>query len=537
MAGGKETPRQKLIGLMYLVLLAMLALQVSSVIIEKFQMLNTSIEASNVSSEKQSLAIMKRIDSAVENNKRSPKDVAVQEKARLVRGEAQELILYIQKIKKQLIEKSGGVEDGKLKGGKDEESVAQVMLGPEGQKKGEAFELQKRLNGYASYLNTVMGNMKVEKKFEKLALDAKDDPMFMNDSEQRRKSFAQINFEGTPLVAALAVLSEKEATLRGIEKEALSLLSEKIGGEIIPVDRVRPVVLSKSNYVVAGLSYEADLFMAAYSSSFKPNMTYQGATLDVNETGVGGVKFRASSNSYDDKGLAKKIWKGTITYPKPGGGDSVYQIEQEYYVVKPAIQVAAAAIQLLYKDCGNELDVQVPALGAEYNPTFSAIGASLINRSQKGKVVVIPTGNNVTLNVSNNGSQIGNVKYKVKKLPLPTIDARANGRPIDPIQGITRNGLRGLSIICVADKSVADLLPRDTKYMSKKCKVTLAKGSRVKATARFNGRDTSPLRSLAQQAQSGDRVIIEVEEVLRKNFQGRMLQVKMPKKIIQVIIR
>lgn len=537
MAGGKETPRQKLIGLMYLVLLAMLALQVSSVIIEKFQMLNTSIEASNESSEKQSLAIMRRIDNAVENNKRSPKDVAVQEKAKLVRGEAQQLIQYIQKVKKQLIEKSGGIEDGKLKGGKDEESVAQVMLGPEGRKKGEAFELQKKLNAYASYLNTIMKDIDVDKQFEKLALDAKEDPMFMNDPEQKRKSFAQINFEGTPLVAALAVLSEKEATLRGIEKEALSLLSEKIGGEIIPVDRVRPVVLSKSNYVVAGLDYEADLFMAAYSSSFKPNMTYQGKTLDVNETGVGGVKFRASSNAYDEKGVAKKIWKGTITYPKPGGGDSTYQIEQEYYVVKPAIQVVAASIQMLYKDCGNELDVQVPALGAEYNPTFSVTGARLINRPQKGKVVVVPSARNVTLNVVNNGAQIGNVKYKVKELPVPTVDARSNGRPIDPIQGITKNGLRGLKIICTADKSVSTLLPNDTRYFTKKCKVILAKGSRVKATAKFNGTDTPPLRRLAEQAQSGDRVIIEVEQVARRNFQGRILPVRMPKKIIQVMIR
>ena len=537
MAGGKETPRQKLIGLMYLVLLAMLALQVSSIIIEKFQMLNVSIEASNTSSEKQSLAIMNRIKHAVENNKRSAKDVAVQEKATLVRQKSKSLIQYIQQVKQQLVSKSGGMEDGKLKGGKDEESVAQVMLGPVGAKRGAAFKLQKDLNNYAAYLNTLMSAMKIKKSFNKLALDAIEDPMFMNDSEQKRKTFAEINFEGTPVVAALAVLSEKESALRGIEKEALTLLSEKIGGEIIPVDRVRPVVLSKSNYIVAGLNYEADLFMAAYSSSFKPNMTYQGNSLKVNETGVGGVKFRTSSSQYDAQGVAKKIWKGTITYPKPGGGDSIYQIEQEYYVVKPAIQVMAASIQSLYRNCGNELDVQVPALGAEYNPIFSATGAKLIARPQKGKVVVVPSASKVTLGVVNNGSPIGNVTYTVKELPLPSIDVKANGQKIDPIQGISANGLRKLKVIVKADKSVASLLPQDTKYSPRKCKVTLASGKHVKGIAQFDGVNTSSLRNLAQQANSGDRVIVEVEQVVRKNFQGKILPVPMPTEVVQVMIK
>ena len=130
--------------------------------------------------------------------------------------------------------------------------------------------------------------------------------------------------------------------------------------------------------------------MAAYHSSLKPEMTFQENNIEVNEKGVAEIGFRASGGNYDNNGLLKKTWTGTIKYPKPGGGDSVYVVKYDYYVVKPVIQVQGEATSELYKSCGNVLNIQVPALGADYNPTFTATGATIKQTSVKGKIIVIP---------------------------------------------------------------------------------------------------------------------------------------------------
>ena len=96
-------------------------------------------------------------------------------------------------------------------------------------------------------------------------------------------------------------------------------------------------------------------------------------------------------------------------YPKPNGEDSVYTITQEYYVIKPAVQVISAAVQSLYRNCGNELNVQVPALGVDYNPTFKATGAKIISKG-KGFITIIPTDRNVKIDVLNNGTLIDELK-------------------------------------------------------------------------------------------------------------------------------
>ena len=111
MAGGKETPRQKLIGMMYLVLLALLALQVSSVIIEKFAFINASLEVAVQDAETRNAQILKRIKHSVEEGKNATDDVKIQEKAVLVRKNTQEVLAYIRTLKQALIEKTGGKSD------------------------------------------------------------------------------------------------------------------------------------------------------------------------------------------------------------------------------------------------------------------------------------------------------------------------------------------------------------------------------------------------------------------------------------------
>jgi hypothetical protein len=143
-------------------------------------------------------------------------------------------------------------------------------------------------------------------------------------------------------------------------------------------------------------------------------MKFRGADVKVDDNGVGTIEFKASGGNYDKEGMSKQTWKGEISMPKPGGGDTLFPISEEYIVAKPAIQIQSASVQALYKNCGNELNVQVPALGSVYNPSFTASGAQVIKGAVKGVVTLVPTGANVTLNVSSDGSLVGSQDFKVR---------------------------------------------------------------------------------------------------------------------------
>ena len=225
------------------------------------------------------------------------------------------------------------------------------MLGSGDDKKGEGYVMKSKLNDYRKYINSSFKGYVGGNGIAGLAPNGYEAPMFVNDIEQKHKDFAHLNFESTPMVAALASISEKESRILQIESELLSKMIIEIGGEIIHIEGVTPVVRSSSNTIVIGTAYKAVMFMAATSSSFKPEMKMGSQVLPVDANGRGLVEFKVTGGAYDKNGVARKVWRGTIRYPKADGTDSLYTIEEEYFVVKPAIEVKSAAVQPLYKDC------------------------------------------------------------------------------------------------------------------------------------------------------------------------------------------
>ena len=538
MAGGKETPRQKMISLMYLVLLAMLALQVSSVIIEKFQQLNESMESSIDASGKRNSEIYHQIEEAVKKGKFAKADVEVLNAAKEVREESASLMSFIEGLKKSLVVKTGGKDElGSYNGAKEEEPVSNFMLGSGESKSGEAYKLKKRLDAYSSQLMKIAKKHKVEYKEEGLALDGKENDMFKNNPEQRRKDFAHLNFEGAPLVAALAVMSERGNKIMSLEAEMLSKLALKVGALNIPIDKVRPVVKANSNMVVAGTEYNAEFFMAAYSCSFKPEMTFNSNKVDVNGEGVGSISFKASGGNYNAEGLLKKMWTGTIKYPKSGGGDTVYTINQEYTVVKPVIQATSGAGFSLYKDCGNKVTMQVPALGTQYDPSFSASGAKIKMTSEKGKVIIIPSAPTVDVKVKNNGVYIGSVNCKVHLIPLPSIELKCQNRPVDPIRGVPKSMLRDVELKPVPDNGFKQNNPRDARYKTTHWEAVLVRNGRTILGPVIIDQEKGRLTEFAQEARPGDRVVIDKVVVKRKNFEDRILDVEIGHPVFMIPIQ
>ncbi|ABG57465.1 gliding motility protein GldM [Cytophaga hutchinsonii] len=528
MAGGKESPRQKMIGMMYLVLTALLALQVSSAIMEKFIFLDESLMYAVGAADKGNAETVAKIDKAVADG--GGKDKAVSDKAIQVRTKTAEMIKTMNDLREEMIMKSGGREaDGSYKGAKEEEAIAGLMVGTEGAKNGKAYALQTSLNKYGQ--EVIPGIVGKDMPAIKIAMDGKEDPKYDKKPDQKSKDFGKLNFAETPLVAALAVMATFESEVKKIETQALDLLASQVGAADLKFDQVFAVATAKSGVVAAGTDYEAELFLAASSSAVNPIMSRNGAPLAV-ENGRGKVKFKASATNYDAEGNSKQNWKGQIKINNKGK-DTIFSIDVPYIVAKPVIQIQSASVNALYLRCGNELSVQVPALGATYNPSFTASGATL-KPLGKGVVVVIPTSaTGVKLNVASGGNAIGSQDFKVRGIPKPEILVLNGGKEVDQKNGVAAPGPRSLQVKAKADESFAQFLPKDARYNVTKWNVMLARGKRPVTQQNFTT-EMANLSSFASQAQAGDRLIIEVQDVYRTNFLGEKEKVNIGTPIFTV---
>ncbi|MCU0417539.1 MAG: gliding motility protein GldM [Cytophagaceae bacterium] len=524
MATGKETPRQRMIGMMYLVLTALLALQVSSAIIEKFIALNSSMELAVVHSSAQNRIQYETLKQAVKDRNSPPKERRLVQQSEALQQRTETLIAYMNKLKQEMIDVSGGKdEEGTLKGAKEETAIEVLMLGATS-KSGKAYELQKRLQEYTSFVQSISGQ-----SIPELALDGKDDPLYRNNPEQKSKDFAQLNFAQTPLVAAMAVISELETRVVTIERDAVNKMLAQVGINDYKVDRLKPMVRSMSKYVPAGTPFQAEVFMAATSTSMLPQISVGNQALNVNGDGIGQFRFTASGGNYDTQGLLKKSFTAQIKVKKPNGQDTVYTVTEEYYVVQPVIKAQTVSGQSLYFNCGNKKEVDVPALGAYYKPSFTATGATVQTTDKKGVIYIIPTKSRVELKVYSDGQFIGLEPFKVNPVPKPTIEVRVNGAIINAKTGVTAQSIRNISIKAIPESNFARELPEDAVYKVVEWSIEVGRGKNSVIAANMPSiRDKEIVAYNGNNVQSRDVLFVTPKKVLRKTYLGTWEEVSLP---------
>jgi gliding motility-associated protein GldM len=518
MAGGKETPRQKMIGMMYLVLTALLALNINSAILQKFVLIDGSLVDVNAKTDKSAEGTIKGIQEAVAKNRNQAADQAVLKQSEEIRAKTKEMTAYLQDVRTKLqnaTENAGSKNEYKNMEATDK--VAITMLGGKGD--GLAYPLQKKLNEYSDYIKQFVPEA------QPLALDAKVDSR-ITDPEQKNKNFAEFNFESTPVVAALAVLSQKETEVLKYEADALQKQAEKVGAKTIVFDKLGAFASAESNTVAAGTKYKAELFLTAAASGLKQNMTYNGSTLAVDpKTNHGKIEFTARPGNFDAAGNAKASWTGSIRINQ-NGRDTTFKVTVPYTITKPVMQIQSASVQALYYKCGNKLSVQVPALGAQYQPSFSASGASVIT-GQKGDVTLVPNAREVTLNVSSGGNAIGSQTFKVRPIPNPTIKCYAGGSEANEKQGTPGLQIRSITLRAIPDPGFATFLPEDARYRVSRFTAVLARGKRpVIGPKTING-PQGDFSDMTSAYKEGDRLFIEVQGVQRMNFQNQTEDVSM----------
>ncbi|MCU0401882.1 MAG: gliding motility protein GldM [Algoriphagus sp.] len=532
MAGVKETPRQRMIGMMYLVLTALLALQVSNQILQKFVLINDGMERTSRNYMSKNESTVNNIKGAVEEQGNNPKDVPKVLAAQQVREATKEIFTYLNDLKQELIlqanakNEEGNFVNSALKN----TEVPGNMFANNG--KGE--ELKEKLNAYPVKVSEILNGIGfTDIKFQPIARDAKDIELFANDREARNKSFVNLNFVKSPVGAVIALISQYQNEVLNIESETLSLIYNSIGSFYFKADILKGTIAAKSNVVAAGTKFEGDMFIASASSSAAPTMTLNGRSVQVVD-GFGKVEFVVPpAGNYDDKGLARQVLKGEIV-TNVGGEDQVIPVEYEYFVAQPIIKVSSEVVQQLYADCANELLIEVPALGNTYSPEFAVNNGQSIKGNKPGQLTVIPgASGKVTIGVSSGGNKIGDVAFDIKPVPLPTIKALgSNGSEIDGSVGQPVNVFSGMKVAAVAEPTFARTMAKDSNFEVTGGEIILLRSEVPRGSVPIGG----SMRSLLESARPGDDIVIRVTQVTRTNFRGNTINSEL-RQIIRLAVK
>lgn len=533
MAGAKETPRQRMIGMMYLVLTALLALQVSNQILQKFVLLNDGMERTSKNYILKNEGTVASIEYTVQQQGNNEKDFPKIEAAKKVRAATKEIYDYLEALKKELIVQSNAKnEEGNfVNASLKNTEVPGNMFANNG--KGE--EMKQKLNEFPKTAQAIVTSIGgPDLGFRSIARDASEIDLFANDREVRNKNFVALNFVKSPVGAVIALISQYQNEILNIESESLTTIANSIGTFYFKADITEAKISAISNVVAAGTKFEGTMFIASSSSSAVPTMTLDGRTVPVDEKGFGKIEFTATpATQYDDKGLAKRTLKGEIL-TNVGGEDKVLPVTYDYYVAQPVIKVSSEVVQQLYADCANELLIEVPALGNTYSPEFNVSNGQPIKGNRPGQVTIIPgASGKVTIGVSSGGNKIGDVAFDIKPVPAPTIRAvGSNGTELDMSQAQPINVLSGMKVIAKPEPTFARTMSKDAKFEVTGGELILLRNEVPRTTVPIG----SGMRTLLESAKAGDDIVIRVTQVTRTNFRGNKINSEQ-REIIRIAIK
>jgi len=430
MAHERLSPRQKMIGMMYLVLTAMLALNVSKEAIDAFKKVDKGLTLTVENYALKNNLIYKEFDRAAAENPAKAgkyKSTALQVKER-----ADEAFNFLQGLKIEIITTAEGPETPAVKGNEviidevkridDTNIPSQILIGAN--ENGKAYSLKNVINEYRDFLITTLeGKNPTAEDALKKSLNTDDG----KDPDGQRAPWANMTFQTLPLVAVICILSEIQVNVRNAETEVLNYLYSLIDASSFKFNKLTAIVIPNSNYITQGSDYEAQVFISATDTTQKPVITVGNSPLELDETGKGIYKVRASSTG-------PKRWGGIIALKAPDGSTISYPFESSYVVGEPNVIVSATAMNVMYIGIGNPIDVSIPGVSPD-KITIRAVNGTVTTEKVKntkgvnfkGAWAVKPNANAIgqnvqiiaTANINGKSVQYPPYEFRVKPLPKP----------------------------------------------------------------------------------------------------------------------
>ncbi len=431
MAHERLSPRQKMIGMMYLILTAMLALNVSKEAVEAFKKVDKSLTSTLANYViKNNLIYEEFARAAAENPAKAGK---YKTSAMEVKSRADEIFNFIQDLKIEIITTSEGKDTKAVQGNQiiidevkkhiDDNNVpSQILIGSN--EKGKANTLKALMSDYREFLiATLDGKNPSAEEALRVSLNTDDG----KDPDGQPSSWENLTFQTMPLVAVETILSKMQVDVRNGETEVLNHLYSQIDAGAFKVNRIIPVVIPTSRYVTQGSDYEAKVFIAAIDSTQTPVVTVNGTVLPVDESGMSTYKIRASATG-------PKKWGGIISLKNPSGVSVDYPFETSYNVGEPNVVVSPTAMNVMYKGILNPIDVSVPGVDPskiKIRVVNGTVSTQKVKNSKgvnfRGNWAVNPTavGQNVQVFVSvtdesGKADSFLPIEFRVKPVPAPT---------------------------------------------------------------------------------------------------------------------
>ncbi len=411
MAGHKESPRQKMINLMYLVLTAMLALNVSDSVLNAFKLVREGLETTNNNFSDKNDVTYSLFEKQL---KARPEKVRpYYDKAILAKKYSDDLKGYIDKIKQELIKRGDGL-DPKTHDivRRDDQDVSTHYMMGEGNN-GEAKLLKAKIIDTRKKFLDLMDPKERAIADRNMTLNAID-PKGLAESGVPETWEIQ-NFEGVPLTAAVTLLSKMQADVENAEATVVDHLYKSIDSDVtIAVDQFKAVAVAPTSYLIVGQPYKAQVFLTAFDSHENPDVTVNGSKLPVS-AGMG--DYTVSTNK---QGIF--TWIGSIHIKDKDGKDKEYKTDpQTYQVSAPSAVVSADKMNVLYIGVPNPVSVSAPGIPLE--KVRASLGAGSLSGSNGHYIARVTAPGKTTFTVTGevDGKQrvLGSTEYRIKRIPDP----------------------------------------------------------------------------------------------------------------------
>ena len=393
-----------MINLMYVVLMAMLALNVSNEVLNGFSIVEESLNRTTENAAQESQTIYADFEEQMAANPQKVKEWY--DKAMLVKHMSDSLYNFADELKLAIVREADG-DDGdihNLQNKEDLEAANQVMLAP-GRGRGE--ELKNAIDRYREGVVAMIPDA------DKKQIVAKDLTTEV-PSTGLGKNWQEYMFEAMPAVAAITSLSKLQNDVRNAEKEVLHTLVQNIDVKDIRVNALDAFVIPNSQTIVQGDKFSAHIVMAAVDTTQVPDIYIGGQKMDLTD----GLYETYCSRTGDF------TLNGYIETTN-GNGDRIRRdFMQKYTVVEPSATVSADLTRMLYAGYSNPISISVP--GVPLNKISASMTNGTLQQTGPGKYIAHPTkiGQDAVITVTSTNTgraqTMGTFSFRVRKLPDPT---------------------------------------------------------------------------------------------------------------------
>ena len=508
MSGGNcpETPRQKMIGMMYLFLTAMLALNVSGELLQAFKSMDEGFVQTRETVERKNHVLYGQFKAANSNN--PGKAGAAWSEANVIKDAADSLVNHIQDLKVLIVQTADGPEatPSNYTSGSNQDIAPQIMITEKNAERSK--ELKRRINEYKDVLLKYLdeNNPNDTTFISAYTSIFNTDPI--KGEKDVEKSWESTKFEHVPLSASLAYLSKIQGDVRNAETDMVANLYAGIDKDSYKFTDMMSVVKPFKTTVLEGETYKAELYMAAYDPNIVPEIEIDGKRLTEVSDGKGILELK--------KPVGEHKWSGYIKMPTPDGSDLIpWPVEGEFQVVKPNAVISPTKMNVFYEALENPVDISVPGVASDKldirmtNVSKKKKGAGYIvtpKAGSAGKRSII----SVYATIDGKPKFIGKQEFRIKRVPdpIPVVAGKSGGK-------ISKNLLAAQKAVFAEMKD----FDFELKYDVTRFTVSVLKGGYIVDAISKNNIFTDEQKDLISTMNRGQKV--QIEDIRAKGPDGR----------------